>query len=262
MKAMILAAGFGARLRPLTNSIPKPLLPVAGTPLIVWNLLLLRRHGFREVVINLHHLGPPIEQALGDGSKFGLRIIYSREPVILGTGGGIKQAESYFSGEPFLVLNGDTLFELDLEALMAFHQQRKAAATLLVRKDEAAARWGLVEMDSQQRIVRITGKGLADVAATEQRMFAGIHILNQRLLRDVPMGKESSIIDVYVAAIERGEPVLGFDFEGYWSDIGTTERYSQAEHDAAAGLIRLDARTTSSCGKSPTPSSIPFRGED
>ena len=96
MKAMILAAGLGTRLRPLTNTIPKPLLPVGGTPLIVWNLLLLKRHGFHQVVINLHHLGPLIEQALGDGSKFGLRIIYSREPVILGTGGGIKQVESLF----------------------------------------------------------------------------------------------------------------------------------------------------------------------
>ncbi len=244
MKAMILAAGFGTRLRPLTNSIPKPLLPVAGTPLIVWNLLLLKRHGFRDVLINLHHLGPLIEQALGDGSRFGLRIEYSREPVILGTGGGIKQAEPYFSGEPFLVLNGDTLFELDLDALMAFHRQRQAAATLVVRKDEEAVRWGLVELGPQQQIVRITGRGLADAAATEPRMFAGIHILNQRLLRDVPKGKASSIIDAFVAAIERGEPVLGFDFEGYWSDIGTPERYAQAEHDAAAGSIGLDARKT------------------
>jgi len=91
MKAMILAAGLGTRLRPLTNMIPKPLLPIAGTPLIVWNLLLLKRHGFHDVVINLHHLGPMIEQALGNGSRYGLRIVYSREPVILGTGGGLKQ---------------------------------------------------------------------------------------------------------------------------------------------------------------------------
>ncbi|HWC50736.1 MAG TPA: sugar phosphate nucleotidyltransferase, partial [Nitrospira sp.] len=92
MKAMILAAGLGTRLRPLTNAIPKPLLPIAGTPLIVWNLLLLKRHGFQDVIINLHHLGPMIEQALGNGSKYGMRIYYSHEPVILGTGGGIKQA--------------------------------------------------------------------------------------------------------------------------------------------------------------------------
>ena len=93
---MILAAGLGTRLRPLTNTIPKPLLPIAGTPLIVWNLLLLKRHGFHDVVINLHHLGPMIEQGVGNGSRYGLRIIYSHEPVILGTGGGTQKGGAAF----------------------------------------------------------------------------------------------------------------------------------------------------------------------
>ena len=130
MKAMILAAGLGTRLRPLTDTTPKPLLPVAGTPLIVWNLLLLKRHGFQDVIINLHHLGSMIEQALGDGSRYGLRIVYSYEPVILGTGGGLKQAEPHFSGEPVLVLNGDTLVEIDLGALWPF-----------IRNDKPQPRW-------------------------------------------------------------------------------------------------------------------------
>lgn len=250
MKAMILAAGLGTRLRPLTNTIPKPLLPVAGTPLIVWNLLLLRRHGFREVIVNLHHLGPMIEQAVGDGDRYGLRISYSREPVILGTGGGIKQVEAFFSGEPFLVVNGDTLFELDLDALVEFHLQHAAAATLVLRKDPEAERWGLVEVGREHRIVRITGRGLPDTGPTEPRMFAGIHILHPRLLRDVPKGQASSIIDAYVAAIQRGEAVLGYDSEGYWSDVGSPERYAQTERDAEAGLINLAARK-SGCASVP-----------
>jgi len=239
MKAMILAAGLGTRLRPLTNTIPKALLPVGGTPLIFWNLLLLKRHGFQDVIINLHHLGPLIEQALGSGSKFGLRITYSKEPMILGTGGGIKQAEPHFSGEPVLVLNGDTLFELDLSALCAFHLERRAAATLVLREDPEAAQWGLVEVGAEDRILRITGRGLSDPTAPIQRIFAGIHILNPRLLRNVKKGVASSIIDPYVEAIERGEPVLGYDLRGYWSDVGTAERYTQAEPDVRAGLIRL-----------------------
>jgi NDP-sugar pyrophosphorylase family protein len=242
MKAMILAAGLGTRLRPLTNTIPKPLLPIAGTPLIVWNLQLLKRYGFHDVVINLHYLGAMIEQALGNGSRYGLRIIYSYEPVILGTGGGIKQAEPHFSGETVLVLNGDTLVDLDLGALCAFHKQRDAVATLVLRRDPDAARWGLIEMDSDNHIVRITGRGRADQVATHPRMFAGIHILHPRLLRDVLKDKESSIIDPYVAAIQRGETVLGYDCEGYWSDIGTPERYAQAEQDASAGRITLSSR--------------------
>ncbi len=240
---MILAAGLGTRLRPLTNTIPKPLLPIAGTPLIVWNLLLLKRHGFHQVVINLHYLGPMIEQALGDGSKFGMRIIYSHEPIILGTGGGIKKAEPYFSGEPVLILNADTLVELDLEALRDFHRSRGAAATLALREDQDAERWGLVEVGEQDRILRITGRGVREATTIAQRMFAGIHILHPRLLQQVPKGVVSSIIDPYVAAIERGEPVLGYDLHGYWSDIGTTERYTQAEHDARSGRIRLEERS-------------------
>ncbi len=239
---MILAAGLGTRLRPLTNTIPKPLLPVGGTPLIVWNLLLLKRHGFRQVVINLHHLAPMIEQVLGTGSKFGVRIIYSHEPVILGTGGGIKQAEPHFSGEPVLILNGDTLVELDLEALCDFHRTRNAAATLVLREDSDAARWGLVEVGDQGQILRITGKGLVDSGPVIPRMFAGIHIVHPRVLRHVPKGVASSIIDPYVRAIERGEPVLGYDLQGYWSDIGTAERYAKAEQDVRSGLIRLEDR--------------------
>ena len=245
MKAMILAAGLGTRLRPLTNTIPKPLLPIAGTPLIVWNLLLLKRHGFQDVVINLHHLGPMIEQAVGNGSRYGMRITYSREPVILGTGGGIKQAEPNFSGAPVLILNGDTLVEIDLEALWTFHRQRNAAATLVLRSDPDAARWGLVEVGEDNRIVRITGRGLSEPTVTQPRMFAGIHILHPRLLREIPKGKASSIIDAYVSGIQRNETVLGYDHQGYWSDIGTPERYGQAEHDARAGKIELSHRSLS-----------------
>ena len=217
-----------------------------GTPLIVWNLLLLKRHGFHDVVINLHHLGPMIEHAVGNGSRYGLRIIYSHEPVILGTGGGIKQAEPNFSGEPVLVLNGDTLVELDLDALGAFHKERQAAATLVLRDDPEAARWGLVEVGADDRIVRITGRGRTDEGPTRPRMFAGIHILNPRLLRDVPKGVASTILDPYVAAIQRGDAVLGYDCTGYWSDVGTPERYAQAEHDASVGLIMLSARQPAS----------------
>lgn len=244
MKAMILAAGFGTRLRPLTDMMPKPLLPVAGIPMIVWNLLLLKRHGIQDVVINLHHLGAMIEQALGHGVRFGMRITYSHEPVILGTGGGIKQVEPWFNGEPVLVLNGDTLFELDLTALITFHQTHTAAATLVLRQDPEAARWGLVEVTHQAEVIRITGRGRSLSTPTSARMFAGIHILHPRLLRHLPVGKECSIIDAYVQGIQDGERIMGYDFDGYWTDVGTPERYAQVERDAAAGLLSLSARST------------------
>lgn len=245
MKAMILAAGFGTRLRPLTETIPKPLLPVAGTPLIVWNLLLLRRHGVREVIVNLHHLGPMIEQALGDGTRYGLRLAYSREPVILGTGGGIKQAEPFFEGRPFLVLNGDTLLELDLGSLIEAHRHSQALATMVLRDDPEAERWGPVTVDGRQRVLTINGRGRPEDPPARTLMFAGVHILHPRLLRDVPVGRESSIIEAYVLALAAGEPIAGYRMDGYWSDIGTRERYAQAQRDADEGAISLAARAWS-----------------
>ena len=244
MRAMILAAGLGTRLRPLTTTIPKPLLPVAGRPLIVWNLLLLRKYGITEVIINLHHLGDLIEQELGNGSTLGMRIAYSREPVLLGTGGGIKQAERFFGGEPFVVLNGDTLVELDLGALIRFHDGHKALATMVLRDDPDADRWGPVELDACRRVVTINGRGRAGEPSDSRgkKMFAGIHVMHPRLLTDVPPGRESSIIDAYVREIQRGEVICGFTMDGYWSDIGTLERYTQAQQHAAGGLIDLPAR--------------------
>ena len=239
---MILAAGLGTRLRPLTETLPKPLLPIAGRPLIVWNLLLLRRHGVTEVMINLHHLGHLIEQALGDGSQFGMRIAYSKEPALLGTGGGLKQVEPFFGGEPFVVLNGDTLFEMDLSGLAAAHRQSRAVATMVVRADPEPERWGAVELDGARHVLRINGRGKNSVERTEKRMFAGVHLMHPRLLADVPPGRESSIIEAYVRAIQSGETIAGCDLSGYWSDIGTPERYAQAQRDAEAGLIRLEER--------------------
>ena len=245
MRAMILAAGLGTRLRPLSNSVPKPLLPVAGRPLIVWNLLLLRRHGITEVIINLHHLGHLIEKELGDGSRFGMHLAYSREPAILGTGGGIKQAEAFFGGAPFLVLNGDTLLEVDLEDLSGFHAGHGALATLVVRDDPEVDRWGAVEVDEQQGVISITGRGRKPVdrtARVRRFMFAGVHVMDPRLLATVPLGRASSIIDAYVESIKRGDRVLGYRMEGYWSDVGTPESYARVQRDAERGLINLAGR--------------------
>jgi len=245
MKAMILAAGLGTRLRPLTNVLPKPLLPIGGTSLILWNLFLLRRHGITEVIINLHYLGHLIEKELGDGSRFGMKLSYSREPVILGTGGGVKQAEPFFNGEPFVVLNGDTLLELDLGTVVRFHEQRKALATMVLREDPDADRWGAVEINPQQCVVRIVGRGLSEGGQTAKRMFAGVHVMHPQLLKDVPTGQASSIIDAYVNAIQRGEVIMGYRMDGYWSDVGTPERYAQVQQDAERGLITLTARQRS-----------------
>src|SRR6185295_6426419 len=141
-RAMILAAGRGTRLAPLTHTTPKPLVPVAGRPFIEHILEFLRAGGIREVVVNLHHLGRRIEEHLGDGARFGVRIRYSWEDPILDTGGGIKRAETLLGGAPFVVVNGDSLLELRLAELVEFHRARRGVATMAVRPDADAARYG------------------------------------------------------------------------------------------------------------------------
>ena len=241
---MILAAGLGTRLRPLTDHIPKTLLPVGGAPIIVWNLLLLRRHGVKEVMINLHHLGHMIKQRLGDGSQWGIHIQYSLEPNLLGTGGGIKAVESFFEGGSFLVMNGDTLIELDLTELVECHRSRSGVATMVLREDPEVERWGVIETTRNHRVVTINGRGRRPLSSDPpplHYMFAGVHVIQPQLLRHCPPGKPSSIIDAYVAELENGAVVQGYVAKGYWSDIGTEERLARAHQDVEAGLFSLPA---------------------
>ena len=242
MKAMVLAAGLGIRLRPLTESVPKPLLPLGPYPLLVWNLLLLRRHGVEHVMINLHYLGEQIRHTLGDGSQWRMRLSYSDEPVLLGTGGGIKRVEEFFDDGPFLVLNGDTIADLDVSQLVAYHRNKEALATMVLRDDPDVERWGVIETDGDDRVLRIQGKGCTsqekDVAPC-RRMFAGIHVLDPFMLRHVPPGIFSSIIDAYVWWLERGAMVAGYVFSGYWSDVGTPERYAQIQRDVETGILNV-----------------------
>ena len=242
MKAMILAAGFGTRLRPLTNQTPKPLLSVGGYPLLEWNLLLLRQYGFRDIMINLHYLGQQIETTFGNGSRLALRISYSWEKTILGTGGGIKQAEAFFEGEPFLVMNGDTLCEVNLEVLRQVHAEQEAIATMVVREDPHAEQWGPIDVTQGNRVQKINGIGRHSTESHRTFMFAGLHIMHPQLLQDVPEGQETSIIDAYQRMLAKEKFVAAFPFSGYWSDVGTLERYEQAQQDVEAKQLTIERR--------------------
>ena len=152
--AMVLAAGQGTRLRPATDRMPKGLVPVAGRPMILYPLALLRHYGIGEIVINLHHHGDQIEALLGDGKALGLTISYSREPRLLDTGGGLLKAKSFLQDHTFIVINTDALIDLDLAALIAFHQRAGASATLVLRPDERADDYGSMDIDASGRISR------------------------------------------------------------------------------------------------------------
>jgi len=236
---MILAAGLATRLRPLTNELPKALLPVANRPLIHYTLLLLKRYGITDIVINLHHHGKKIADALGDGATLGVRIRYSWEPTILGTGGGIKQARQFLTGGTFLVINGDILIDLNLDKIVEGHHRRKAAVSMVVRADPDAATYGAIELDGHDRIRRMLGRGSQTATPLRQFMFTGVHLLEPSVIEAIPGSGFSSITDVYISMLLRDEKLFGYVMKGTWMDLGTPERYREADRLLGAGQLKL-----------------------
>jgi mannose-1-phosphate guanylyltransferase len=235
MKAMILAAGLGTRLRPLTLDRPKPLIEVLGRPLITYNLLLLRRYGITEIVINLHHHGEALRTTLGDGAAFGVRIVYSSEDPLLDTGGAIKNVAPLLGDDDFLVMNGDTIIDLPLDTLLAAHRARGAAATLVLRPDPQQARYGLIEVDADDRIRRFLGRPAVTSAALTPYMFAGVHVLSPRVFSYMPEVPAFSITrETYPAMLAAGERLYGLPFAGLWRVIDTVDDLARAEAALAA----------------------------
>jgi mannose-1-phosphate guanylyltransferase len=237
MRAMILAAGKGTRLRPLTDQVPKPLIEVAGRPMIAYPLELLRRANVREVVINLHHLGGQIRAALGDGRAYGVEIIYSEEDPILDTGGAIAAARDVLSADTFVVLNADTFIDVRLQDVIDFHRRRQALATLVVRADPDAARRDDIRIDATQRVRRILGHTHPATAAADSlpRLFyAGIQVFDPRIFEYLPAGVYSITRDVYPRLLAADEPVFGYVHEGYWRVLDTPEDLASGRREIAA----------------------------
>jgi mannose-1-phosphate guanylyltransferase len=221
---MVLAAGRGTRLAPLTDTVPKPLAPVGGRPFLEHVLEFLAAGGIREVVINLHHLGHLIEAHVGDGRRFGLAVRYSREPTILDTGGGIKAAEPLLAGEPFVVANGDSLLRMRLAELLDFHRARGGIATMALRPDPDAARFGLVEIDGDDRVRRIVGAPPGSETDLRGFMFPGLQVFEPRVFACMDAGGVFSTTRVtYPRLIAAGEPVFGFVTSAEWINIDTPD---------------------------------------
>ncbi len=218
MRAMILAAGLGTRLRPLTLKTPKPLLKVKGRALIDYNLKLLKKAGFKDVLINLHHLGGQIKEHVGSGRKFGLKVSYSNEPKILGTGGGIKKVQKFFKGRPFVVINADTLIQVDLKKLVKYHLAKRAAATMVVRRLKKGEPYARLDIVKSGRLVRF-GSG--------RYMYTGVQVLDPVIFKFLK--KPSCLIESgYKKLLANGLPVYAYTYKGYWNDVGTAERLKKA----------------------------------
>jgi mannose-1-phosphate guanylyltransferase len=230
-RAMVLAAGRGQRLAPRTDTLPKPLMPVGGRPLLEHILEFLRSGGIEEVVINLHHLGHLIEQQIGDGARFGLVVRYSWEDPILDTGGGIKHAEPLLAGEPFVVMNGDSLLELRLHDIMDFHRRSGGIATLAARADPEAERYGPIELDAQNRVRRVSGLP-AETPPGPRRlfMFPGLHVLEPSIFEWLdPAGAFGIMRVTYPRLIAADVPVYGFVTTARWINIDTPQALGVAD---------------------------------
>jgi mannose-1-phosphate guanylyltransferase len=238
-RAMVLAAGRGTRLAPLTNTVPKPLVPVGGRPLLEHILEFLHAGGIRDVVVNLHHLGHRIEAHLGDGSRFGLRIRYSWEDPILDTGGGIKRAESLLAGEPFVVMNGDSLLELRLQELIDFHRTRGGVATMALRPDPAAAGYGLIEIDAADRVRRLVGLPGPVDGPLRPFMFPGLHVFEPAVFQWMQPDVAYSIIrETYPRLLTAGLAVYGFVTTARWITIDTPDALAAADRQLRESPFR------------------------
>jgi mannose-1-phosphate guanylyltransferase len=234
MQALILAGGEGTRLRPLTSTVPKPVVPLVDRPFIAYMLEWLRGHGVDDVIMSCGFLAAGVRNVLGDGSAYGLRLRYVEEPEPLGTGGALKFAESLLD-ERFLMLNGDVLTDLDLGAQLALHEACGARATLALTPVEDPSAYGLVRTLGDGEVSGFVEKPAPDQIDT-RNISAGIYVLQRSVLELLERDQPASIErDVFPRLV--GEGLFAYVGTGYWLDIGTPERYLEGTFDILEGTV-------------------------
>jgi mannose-1-phosphate guanylyltransferase len=251
MKAMVLAAGLGTRLRPITYAIPKPMAPVLNRPVMEHIVRLLARHGFKQAIANLHWFPETIEGHFGDGSAFGIELSYSREERLLGTSGGVRNAAG-FLGDSFLVISGDALTDIDLGAMRELHESHDGIATLATKRVEDTSQFGVAITGADGRIQGFQEKpdppeALSDLANCGIYMFrSGIFDFfpeagtSEAAGADDPPGFADWAMDVFPALLENDVPFYSHEIEAYWNDIGNLEELRQGNLDALHGEVEVD----------------------
>ena len=242
MRAMILSAGYGTRLWPLTEDRTKPALPILGRPLVGYVAEYLAGFGCDEIVVNLHHRPESVRRALGDGSRFGVKLTYVEEPVILGTSGALDNARDLLAQDTFVVVNGKIITDIDLQGALAAHRAANAIATLVLLPNPTRERFSVVATEGG----RVLGFGGMPERATENErapaplMFTGIQIVEPRIFDYIPRGVFShSTTDVYPQAIAAGEVVAAYVGKGKWYELSTMQRYLEI----SLKLLALQGKT-------------------
>lgn len=239
MRAIVLSAGYGTRLWPLTEDRTKPAIPILGKPLVGYVAEYLASYGIDEIVVNLHHRPESVRSALGDGSRFKVTLHYVEEPVILGTSGALDNTREFFERETFVVVNGKILTDIDLSAALATHRRTEAIATLVLLPNTRRERFSIVE--TEDGLIKVFGgMPVENEAGPVPLMFTGIHILEPRIFDYVPRGVFSDwVVHVYPQAIAKGERVASYVGSGKWRELSTLRRYL----DISIELLRESGRS-------------------
>jgi mannose-1-phosphate guanylyltransferase/mannose-1-phosphate guanylyltransferase/phosphomannomutase len=251
MKAMVLAAGLGTRLRPITYAIPKPMAPVLNRPVMEHIVRLLARHGFKQAIANLHWFPETIEGHFGDGSAFGVELSYSREEKLLGTSGGVRNAAG-FLGDSFLVISGDALTDIDLGAMRELHESHDGIATLATKRVADTSQFGVAITGADGRIQGFQEKpdpaeALSDLANCGIYMFRSAIFdffpgpgTSKAAGEDDPADFADWAMDVFPALLENDVPFYSHEIEAYWNDIGNLDELRQGNLDALRGEVEVD----------------------
>jgi mannose-1-phosphate guanylyltransferase len=237
MKAVILVGGPGTRLRPLTNDCPKPIVPVLNRPFLEHTLAHLRQFDIEEVILAMSYLPDAIREYFGDGERCGMRLTYCLEKEPLGTAGAVKNAAAYLDGT-FVVLNGDDVFiEMNLNKALAFHNDKKAKATIFLTRVKNPSAFGVVETDIKQRVQRFIEKPPPGTTTTDY-INAGGYILDLEVLERIPSARHYMFEKgLFPGLLDEGEPVYGYPYQGYWLDMGTPEKYFSLNIDLLLGRV-------------------------
>ena len=227
LRAVVMAGGLGSRLRPLTEEVPKPMLPVGDKPLLEHIVDQLKQAGIRQVNVATHYKSEVIAEHFKNGEAFGVDIRYVKEDQPLGTAGALSLIEEM--DEPLLVMNGDILTRVDFRALLNFHREHKADLTVCVRQYEFRVPYGVIDTDG------VTITGISEKPVVRQFINAGIYLLSPQVLRSIPNGQPYDIPDLIEHLIEEKRTVVCFPIREYWLDIGKVDQYDQAKADIAAG---------------------------
>jgi len=239
MKAVIMAGGEGTRLRPLTSNQPKPMMPLANRPMMEHIVRLLRDHGFEDIVVTVAFLANAIRTYFGDGSEFGVRMVYATEESPLGTAGSVRNAMDELD-DRFLVISGDVLTDLDLSAAVRFHEERGALATIALKAMENPLEFGIVITNPDGSIERFLEKPTWGQVFSDT-INTGVYVCEPEIFDYIPGGTQVDFsADVFPQLLADGKPLFGYVAEGYWEDVGTLEAYVKAHQDVLDGKVEVD----------------------